>query len=169
MAQKVMPDLVATGVIAAILVFPDGRLTSGRWLLISAAAGVAALLDILSRLNVRSELFVGLFTHQYVPAYVPPALWPVGEMFRWASTAFIWLTGPVMIAVGVGVVIRMAASHGEARRQLQWFAWAASLYVITHLLSLTNQLALLYPPMDSFSLSDAAWAITGWPRITMGW
>jgi signal transduction histidine kinase len=167
MSQKVMPDLVGTGAIAAILVFPDGRLKSARWLLVIAAAAVAALLDILSRLNDLFGVFVGLFTRHYVPAYVPPALWPVGKMFGWASSAYIWLTVIGLIA-SVGVVIRMAASRGEARRQLQWFAWAASLYVIAGLLSQANQLGFFYPSLSSFSLSDAAWAITGWARIAQG-
>ncbi|HEV2216019.1 MAG TPA: sensor histidine kinase [Candidatus Dormibacteraeota bacterium] len=165
LSHKVLPDVVGTGAIAAILVFPDGRLKSDRWLLVIAAAGVAALLDILSRLNDQSELFVGLFTGQYVPAYVPPALWPVGEMFGWASTAHIWGAVPALIA-GVGVVMRMAASRGEARLQLQWFAWAASLFAIAGLLSLA--VGLLGPSLSSFSPSDAAWAITGWARMANG-
>ena len=167
LSEKVLPDLAGAGAIAAILVFPDGRLKSARWLLVIMAAWVVALLDIVSRLNDQSELFVGLFTRQLVPAWVPAALWPVGEMFGWASTAFIWLTVPGLVA-GVGVVIRMAASRGEARRQLQWFAWAAGLYVIAGLLSLANQVGHLYPPLNSFSSSDAAWAITGWARIATG-
>ena len=162
-SQKVLPDLVYTGAIAGILVFPNGRLKSVRWLLVIAAAGVAALLDILSHLNDPSVLFIGTFTVHVYPS-VPPALRRVEEMFGWASTAFVWEAALALIA-GVGVVMRMAASRGEARRQLQWFAWAASLYVIAGLLSHANQFGLLYPQLNSFSSSDAAWAITGWARI----
>src|SRR5215831_10034914 len=89
LSQRVLPDLSGPCAIAAVLVYPDGRLKSARWLLVIAAAGVVALLDFLSHLGP-SQLFVGLFIRQYVPAYVPSALWPVGKMFGWASTAFIW-------------------------------------------------------------------------------
>jgi len=169
LSAKVLPDLIGPFGIAAVLVFPDGRLKSARWLLVIAAAGVVALLDFLHGLNDPSELFVPapMFTLWRVPAFVPPALWPVGEMFGWASTAFIWGVVPGLFA-GVGVVMRMAASRGEARRQLQWFAWAASLFVIAGLLSLANQVGHPYPQLRSFSFSDTAYAFHGWVNIAQG-
>src|SRR5215470_1602777 len=120
LSAKVLSDLVLLGAIAAILVFPNGRLKSARWLLVIAAFGVAALLDFLHGLNDPSELFVPapMFTLWRVPAFVPPALWPVGEMFGWAPNAYIWGAVAWLFA-GVGVVMRMAASRGKARRQLQ--------------------------------------------------
>ncbi len=168
LSQKVLPDLVSTGAIAAMLVFPDGRLKSARWLLVIAAAGVAAFLHTLSHLNDPNLLLIEPVNRPFVPATVPQALQQVGAMFGWAWTASIWGGAVLELIAGVGVVMRMAASRGEARRQLQWFAWAASLFVITGLLSLANGVGHLYPPLNSFLPTDAAWAITGWARIANG-
>ncbi len=167
-SQKLLPDVVTVGAIAAILLFPDGRLKSARWAIVIAAALVGAAVDVLASLDDPFPIQVGLPDRQPVPITVPPALWPVGAAFDWASSAFIWLSGIGLVA-GAGVIVRMVGARGDARRQLAWFAYAAAVYVIAALLGTVQGLgsldwlpAFLYQPLQAFAQSDAAAGVAGW-------
>jgi signal transduction histidine kinase len=167
-SQKVVPDVVAVGAIAAILLFPDGRLKSSRWSIVIAAALVAATVDVLSGLDDPFPIEVGIGGTQPVPITVPPALWPLGARFDWASSAFIWLSGVGLLA-GAGVLMRMARARGSTRRQLEWFAYAAAVYVIAALVGQVQGLRSLdwlptfvYQPLRTFAQSDAAAGIAAW-------
>jgi signal transduction histidine kinase len=167
-SQKVLPDAVTVGAIAAILLFPDGRLKSSRWSIVIAAALIAAAVDVLSGLDDPFPIDVGIGGRQPVPITVPPALWPVGVAFDWASSAFIWLSGAGVVA-GAGVIMRMARARGSTRRQLEWFAYAAVVYVIAALLGQVQGLrsldwlpAFVYQPLQTFAQSDAAAGIAAW-------
>ena len=167
-SQKLLPDAVVVGGIAAILLFPDGRLKSSRWSIVIAAALVAAGADVLSGLDDPFPIEVGIGGRQPVPITVPPPLWPVGAAFGWASSAFIWLSGVGLVA-GAGVIMRMARTSGATRRQLEWFAYAAAVYVIAALLGDVQGLrnldwlpAFVYQPLQTFARSDAAAGIAAW-------
>jgi signal transduction histidine kinase len=167
-SQKLLPDAVVVGGIAAILLFPDGRLKSSRWSIVIAAALVAAAADVLSGLDDPFPIEVGIAGTQPVPITVPPALWPVGAAFSWASSAFIWLSVVGLVA-GAGVIMRMARARGATRRQLEWFAYAAAVYVIAALLGEVQGLRSLdwlpdfvYQPLQTFAQSDAATGIAAW-------
>jgi signal transduction histidine kinase len=167
-SQKLLPDAVTVGAIAAILLFPDGRLKSGRWSIVIAAALVAAAADVLSGLDDPFPIEVGIGGMQPVPITVPPVLWPVGAAFDWASSSFIWLSGIGLVA-GAGVIMRMVGAKGDMRRQLQWFAYAAAVYVIAALLGTAQGLdsldwlpAFVYQPLQTFARSDLAAGIAGW-------
>jgi signal transduction histidine kinase len=156
------------GAIAAILLFPDGRLKSARWSIVIAAALVAGMADVLAGLDDPFPISVGVPDRQPVPITVPPGLWPVGAAFGWASSSFIWLSGIGLVA-GAGVVIRMAGATGETRRQLEWFAFAAAVYVIAALLGTAQGLGSLdwlptfvYQPLQTFARSDVAAGVAGW-------
>ena len=167
-SQKLLPDVVTVGAIAAILLFPDGHLKSARWSIVIAAALVAAMADVLAGLDDPFPISVGIPDRQPVPVTVPPGLWPVGAAFGWASSSFIWLSGLGLVA-GAGVVTRMASARGETRRQLQWFAYAAAVYVIAALLGTAQGLdsldwlpTFVYQPLQTFAQSDTAAGIAGW-------
>jgi signal transduction histidine kinase len=166
--QEILPDVVTVGAIAAILLYPDGRLKSARWSIVIAAAVVAAAADVLASLDNPFPILVGVGDRQPVPITVPPALWPVGEAFGWASSAFIWLSGIGLVA-SAGVIMRMVGARGDARRQLEWFAYAAAVYVIAALIGTVQGLdsldwlpAFVYQPLKTFAGSDAAAGIAGW-------
>jgi signal transduction histidine kinase len=167
-SQKLLPDVVTVGAIAAILLFPDGRLKSARWSIVIAAALVAGMADVLAGLDDPFPISVGVPDRQPVPITVPPGLWPVGAAFGWASSSFIWLSGIGLVA-GAGVVMRMAGATGETRRQLEWFAFAAAVYVIAALLGTAQGLGSLdwlptfvYQPLQTFARSDVAAGVAGW-------
>ncbi len=170
-SQKVLPDAVTAGAIAAMLLFPDGRLKSAWWSLIIGAAVIAAAAHVMSVLDDPFPIYVGNpggQPGQPVPVTVPPSLWPVGAAFGWASSAFIWLSG-IGVVAGFGVLRRMAAASGETRRQLEWFAYAAAVFVVASLLVTARGLDTLdwlpgfvYAPLKSFAQSDSAAAISSW-------
>lgn len=167
-SQKLLPDVVAVGAIATILLYPDGRLKSARWLTVIVAAVIAAAADVLASLDNPFPILVGGDGGQPVPLTVPPALWPVGASFDWASSSFIWLSGIGLVA-GVGVIMRMVGARGDTRRQLEWFAYAAAVYVIASLMGTAKGLdsldwlpALVYQPLQAFARSDLAAGIAGW-------
>ena len=100
-----------------LMLFPNGRLRSRRWL--PAAWFVAAVYTSIGlALIVRATR---LWVHPFLP--FPDGLYP------WALAAITILIPATYVISIVAVVVRFARSSGEERLQLKWFAAAALLVV----------------------------------------
>ncbi|HXL15931.1 MAG TPA: hypothetical protein VN961_00265, partial [Streptosporangiaceae bacterium] len=170
--QKLVPGAVGLGAILAVLLFPDGKLKSGRWRAVVAAAVLLVLGQTLAGLDDPYPLRVGLFQSQVVPVTTPPVLWPLGASLGWsAGLLFLTLTA-VALLTGVGVLLRMRSAHGDGRQQLKWFAYAAAIYVVSTVLgrisdvSTLDWLPGLTQALRSFRDSDLAGAVQGWGGVT---
>ena len=168
--EAVLPSLVGLGAVIFILLFPDGRLKSPRWRLAVGLAVILFAIQVLVNLDDPYPLRVG--PQQWVPVSLPPAVWPVGASLAWASGAISWAQPAFFILVAVYLILRLAAASGEARLQLSWFAYAATIFVLTSLLGLADNL----PPLDwlpdparqalqAFATSETAHAIASWSGL----
>src|SRR5713101_7267077 len=174
-AQKMFPGLVSLGAILIVLVFPDGRLKSRRWRLVALAAGLFIGAEILAGFDDPYPIRVGLYGTQPVPVTVAPSLWAVGASLGWASGALVPLATLTSLAAGAGIILRMRSAEGEARQQLKWFAYAASLYFVASVFGQAAKVAIaldwisgLSEPLRAFASSDLAAGIEGWGGIASG-
>lgn len=174
-AQKMFPGLVSLGAILIVLVFPDGRLKSRRWRLVALAAGLFIGAEILAGFDDPYPIRVGLYGTQPVPVTVAPSLWAVGASLGWASGALVPLATLTSLAAGAGIILRMRSTEGEARQQLKWFAYAASLYFVASVFGQAAKVAIgldwipgLSEPLRAFASSDLAAGIEGWGGIASG-
>ena len=113
-----------------VLLFPDGKLPSPRWRLVSMAQYF-----VLAGLVV-AELKPGPIT-DYEAYDNPLGVAFVGDLVRWAShvaplTGFVFVVA--LLAPIAAVVVRFRRSRGIERLQMKWFTWAvgvtAALWVI---------------------------------------
>ena len=166
----VLPNLVGLGAILIILLFPDGRLKSPRWRPAVGLAVVLFAIQVLVNLDDPYPLRVG--PQQWVPATLPPAVWSAGASLAWASGALSWAQPAFNILVAAYVILRLAAASGEARLQMTWFVYAATIFSLTGLLGLADNL----PPLDwlpapvrlalqAFAGSETAHAIGSWSGL----
>jgi signal transduction histidine kinase len=143
-SQEFLPPLVMLDGVLFLLLFPDGRLKSARWrpmvvLVILLFAG-----QILVNLDDPYPLRVGLMSKTSVPVTMPPTAWPIGASLSWASGAVGWAQPALAILIAVYVILRLAAARGEARLQLTWFVYAATIFMLTGLLNFADR----PPPLD---------------------
>jgi signal transduction histidine kinase len=100
-----------------LMLFPNGRLRSRRWL--PAAWFVAAVYTTVGlALIVRATR---VWAHPFLP-------FPDGQ-YPWALAAITILVPATYVISIVAVVVRFARSRGEERLQLKWFVAAALLVV----------------------------------------
>jgi len=170
--QLVVPGLVGMGAILVILLFPDGRLKSGRWGALVVAAALLVIGQTLAGFADPFPLSIGLFQSQVVPVSAPPALWPLGASFGWIWGPRLLALPAVSFLAGVAVILRMRSVRGEARQQIKWFAYAAAIYFLSTILreitfvGILDWLPGLSQPLQSFANSDVAAAIQGWAGLT---
>jgi signal transduction histidine kinase len=165
--QDVARVLVSLGAVVVILLFPDGNLLSRRWRLLLGAAVIVFGANLLAALDDPYPIEVGLvWGLPPVPVTMPPPLWPLGASLSWASGALTWAEVAVEVAVGAAVLLRLARARGEARLQLEWFAFGAVLYCLAVALAFTNLLAVPdWLPFADFPSSGIALAITAWSGV----
>ncbi len=171
-SQEFLPTLVFMTGFLFLILFPDGRLKSPRWI---PAVGLVILVfagRILVNLDAPYPLRIG--PQQWVPISMPPAVWPVGASLSWASGIVGWAQPAVAILIAVYVILRLAAASGETRLQLTWFVYAATIFMLAGLLNLADQL----PPLDwlpepvrstlqDFAGSETAHAIGSWSGLAV--
>ena len=170
--QEFAPDMVWLGALLFVLLFPDGRLKSPRWRLLAGINILAVAGVVLVKLDDPYPLSLGLMGRRWVPVTVPPAVWPVGAALSWASGAVFWAEPVLGLLVAVYLLLRLAASSGETRLQLGWFAYAGTIFGLTNLLSLADN----PPPLDwlpdpvrlalqGFAGSETAHAVASWSGL----
>jgi len=105
------------------MVFPSGRLPTGRWgILGRAALGVGLLLVVAG--YVMPGIGVNLAGHdEYTPVRNPIALLPDLPLWRLVTPdSSIFPVMVVMFASAVSVIVRVRRARGTERQQLRWFA-----------------------------------------------
>jgi hypothetical protein len=113
-----------------ILLFPDGKLPSGRWRPLAWFSGVVILL-----LSVAGGFAPGPLENQGRKRN------PFGiEALPWLQDA-VYLILPLLplciFASAVSMVLRYRRSRGEVRQQIKWVAFVASLSGLSYLIPMT--------------------------------
>jgi signal transduction histidine kinase len=104
------------------LLVPDGRLPSRRWRPVAWAMGVGLVLATLSWALVPTG--DGVFPE----AANPIAVGPLDDLHL-DGIGWLVLVGSIMVST-VAVRVRLRRSSGAARRQIEWFAYAAVVVVV---------------------------------------
>jgi hypothetical protein len=130
------------------LLFPDGRLPSGRWRPLAWLSGVVILLV---------SILVGL---------TPGPLQNLGgvqnpfrlEGYPWVETT-AYLVLPLlplcMVASVLSLVLRYRRSRGEQRQQIKWIAFAASVVGFLYLIAMV--FAFVFPSGGWFQAGSPLW------------
>jgi hypothetical protein len=130
------------------LLFPDGRLPSGRWRPLAWLSGVVILLV---------SILVGL---------TPGPLQNLGgvqnpfrlEGYPWVETT-AYLVLPLlplcMVASVLSLVLRYRRSRGEQRQQIKWIAFAASVVGFLYLIAMV--FAFVFPSGGWFRAGSPLW------------
>ena len=106
--------------VAALLLFPDGRPPTPRWRWVLWACGPLLVLILLEYAVAPGPL--DGFPTLSNPAALEGAAW-LAEL---DSGPFV---GALFVAAAVSLVIRFRRSHGVERQQVKWFAFAAGVLV----------------------------------------
>jgi hypothetical protein len=117
---------IALGVTLPALLVPDGRLRSGRWRVVVAAAVAGPLMFVAGAL-----LIPGPTTDTVVPFDNPlgqPGL--LGELGKVVAVAGLALHAACLPAALLCVILRFRSSRGVERQQLRWVATGAAVTVI---------------------------------------
>jgi hypothetical protein len=147
--------------IALPLVFPDGRLISPRWRVVMWT-GIVSLL-----LGMASAAFKAGPLQEKMPGNPPNPLGVGGTTSRLLSVAgglsnVLLLVG--FLLAGASLIVRLRRSHGRARQQLKWFAYAGALAVVGLALAMfdvfNESLGGSPTPAWSQVIGGVGWAIT---------
>jgi hypothetical protein len=135
-----------------ILLFPDGKLPSGRWRPLALISGAVIVVESITVFLTPGPLD-GL----------GGARNPLGlEGFHWL-TVLGWIVLPLlplcMFASAASVVLRFRRSGGEVREQIKWIAFAASLMGSLYLLIMSASLInwLISAPGTQSDLGTQTW------------
>jgi hypothetical protein len=109
-----------------VLLFPDGRLLSRRWLIVAWAAVLGATLAALA-----DGFYPGrLLAHEYIENPLGAA-GPIGQQLTaYGSLAASKLLASALLLVSTlatlfSPVVRLRRARGDERQQLKWFLYAA--------------------------------------------
>lgn len=171
-STKFTPDLSLLGAGLFILLFPNGRLKSPRWLPLAGLLIIDLSWDVLVGLDDPYPLRIGTIAQQWVPVTLPPTVWPIGAALSFTSGIAIWGRQALAIAVAIYLVLRLLSASGEVRLQLKWFAYAGTFLIAAFLLQQADN----PPPFDwlpdstrlavqQFAGSETAHAIASWSGL----
>ena len=171
-SYDVLFNLVGLGSIVFVLLFPNDQLTSPRWWLLIGVLILVVASQIVLSLDEPYPLYIGLMARRWVPVTMPPVGWPIGASLGWANGAVSWAGPALDLLVAIYIVRRLAAATGEARLQLTWFAYAATIFLLTSLPGLADN----PPPLDwlpdnmrsvlqGFAASETAHAVGSWSNL----
>lgn len=141
-----LPTIVAA--VAAVLLFPDGRLRSIRWAAPLILVVVLQVSEAIVNLANPYPLIIGYAGRQGVPVNSLSEWWSIGQALAWVGqdiflqgSALFWGNNVLVVLVGLGVVLRMRAASGESRLQLKWFGYAVAFACAAFLLSRADGIA----------------------------
>jgi hypothetical protein len=120
LASWTMVPGIVVSIVFLVLLFPDGRLPSRRWLPLAWAGAVTVVVPTVI-------LAVG-----YWPLRGPPLVLQEGSPppLVEAMFGFAFLGALVLGAIGVvGLVLRFRRARGAERQQIKWFAYGAALSI----------------------------------------
>jgi signal transduction histidine kinase len=110
-----------------LLLFPDGRLPSGRWKPVAWLAAVASLITVIpvaaTAWPIRGPILANI--GEEAPAGASAAFKAAYDI----QVSGILLTFVLGIASAASLVIRLRRASGDERAQLKWFAYASAFLV----------------------------------------
>ncbi len=112
----------------AFLLFPDGRLPSGRWRPVAWIAAANYLAG-----GVLGLLWGPLFG-EFFPYAEPPFRLPDYSVVEAAFAVFLFVNFALLVLSAVSLALRLRRATGVERQQLKWFVYAVALF------------ALVFPP-----------------------
>jgi hypothetical protein len=130
------------------LLFPDGRLPSGRWRPLAWLCGVVIVL-----------VSVGVGFGPGILENLGGVRNPFGlETYPWVTDA-AYVVLPLFLLCMLGsvlsLVMRYRRSRGEERQQIKWIAFAASFVGIVYLIAMVG--SLVYPQETWFAAGSPLW------------
>jgi hypothetical protein len=127
-----LPALVLSTILV-ILLFPDGRLPSRRWRPVVWLASLGVILvDTMIVLEAR------LYSYPQLAAPLSFAA-PPPDVSAIIGAIGALLTAPALALSLVAIVLRFRAARGAARLQFKWFAYAATVVLVTAVLSAVSE------------------------------
>ena len=108
----------------SFLLFPDGRLPSGRWRPVAWIAAANYLVGGLLGL-LWNPLF-GEFFPYVEPPFRLPDYFVVGAAFG----VFLFINFALLVLSAVSLVLRLRRATGGERQQLKWFVYAVALFAM---------------------------------------
>jgi len=130
------------------LLFPNGRLPSGRWRALAWLSGVVIVLSSVGTALSPGPLanLGGLRNPFELEAYP----WLFGAML-----AFLFLLPLCMVLSALSLVLRFRRSRGEERQQIKWIAFAGSVVGLLYLIAMAT--AFVYPSEAWFQAGSRWW------------
>ena len=131
-----------------LLLFPDGRLPSGRWRLLAWLSGAVIVLASMGVMLAPGPLQgLGGVRNPFGVEGVP---WVED-----AGTAVLLMLPLCMLASASSLMMRYRRSGGEVREQIKWIAFAASVVVIVYLLVVVT--SFVVPSVTWFAAASPLW------------
>ena len=130
------------------LLFPDGRLPSGRWRPLAWLCGVVLVL-----------VSLGVGFGPGILENLGGVRNPFGlERYPWVTDA-VYVVLPLFLLCMLGsvlsLVMRYRRSRGEERQQIKWIAFAAAFVGIVYLIAMVG--SLIYPQETWFAAGSPLW------------
>jgi hypothetical protein len=140
-----------------VLLFPNGRLLSRRWLPLAWISGVLIVLE-----SIAEGLAPGPLSDMEALSYGP-----VGEVRNpfglerqpWVADAASFILLLVLLCIlasAVSLILRYRGSSGEVRQQIKWIAFAASVVGTVSVSVMVISLIELYFVPESWGSADTA-------------
>ena len=131
-----------------LLLFPDGRLPSGRWRPLSWLSGAVIVLASIGVMLAPGPL------QELGGVRNPFGIEGVSWLWK-AGTAILLMLPLCMLASASSLMMRYRRSGGEVREQIKWIAFAASVVVIVYLLAVVA--SFVVPSVTWFVAASPLW------------
>src|SRR5215216_3586870 len=120
-AAWILPIIIGLQ-ISYVLLFPTGRLPSGRWRWLAWLTGAFVLVGV-----VLSAFSSGAYFGALGPIRNPLGI----EGFTNVYAAILYTSAPLLyVAIALAVFMRLRRAVGVERQQLKWFAYAVAIFAI---------------------------------------
>ena len=131
-----------------LLLFPDGRLPSGRWRPLAWLSGAVIVLASIGVMLAPGPL------QELGGVRNPFGIEGVSWLWK-AGTAILLMLPLCMLASASSLMMRYRRSGGEVREQSKWIAFAASVVVIVYLLAVVA--SFVVPSVTWFAAASPLW------------
>ncbi len=131
-----------------LLLFPDGRLPSGRWRPLAWLSGAVIVLASIGVMLAPGPL------QELGGVRNPFGIEGVSWLWK-AGTAILLMLPLCMLASASSLMMRYRRSGGEVREQIKWIAFAASVVVIVYLLAVVA--SFVVPSVTWFAAASPLW------------
>jgi hypothetical protein len=131
-----------------LLLFPDGRLPSGRWRPLAWLSGAVIVLASIGVMLAPGPL------QELGGVRNPFGIEGVSWLWK-AGTAILLMLPLCMLASASSLMMRYRRSGGEVREQIKWIAFAASVVVIVYLLAVVA--SFVVPSVTWFVAASPLW------------